>query len=98
MLDSKFLQVEDGEERGFEVLANADDNAIGLGQGRNRGKLLFARTIGNDGLRDHAGNVLDFFGMRIDDHDIMTERGQMTRKVVCRISKTDNNELSRSHG
>ena len=98
VLDSQFLEVQDGEERGFKILANADDNAIGFGQRRDGCKLLFAGAVGNDCLRDHACDVLDLFGMRVDDHDVMTQRRQVTGKVVCRISKTDDNELSRSHG
>ena len=97
MLHSEFLQVEDGEERCFEVLPDADDDAVRLGQRRDGGKLLFAGTVSDDGLRDHACDVLDFFGMRVDDHDVMTERRQVTREIVSRIPKTDDNELSRSH-
>ena len=95
--DPEFLQVQDGEERRFEVLADADDDAIGFCQRGDGSELLFAGAVGDNGLRDHACDVLDFFGMRVDDHDVMTKRRQVTGKVVCRISKTDNYELSRSH-
>ena len=98
VLYAQFLQVQDGEEGGFQIITDADDDAIRLGQRRDGGELLFTGTVGDNSLRDHACEVLDLFGMRVDDHDVMTQRRQVTCKVVCRISKTDNNELSRSHG
>ena len=54
VLDSEFLQVQDGEERRFEILADADDDAVRLCERRDGSELLFSGAVGDDGLRDHA--------------------------------------------
>jgi len=76
VLDAQLFEVQNGEERGFEVLANANNDAIGLLQ-RDGSQLFFAGAVGDHGLRDAARDVLHFFGVVIDDHHVVAEAGQM---------------------
>ncbi len=96
VLHAQFLQVQHRKEACFQVLADADDDAVRLLQG-DGGKLLFAGAVCNHSLGNGTGNVLDLFRVVVDDHDVMTQGGQVSGQEDGGIAKTDNDILLRSH-
>ena len=96
MLDAEFFQVQNGEERSFEVCADAADDRVDL-RHRKRCELLLAGCVGDNCMGDVRGDVLHFVRRVVYSEHFTAEARQMVGEKDSRVAKSDDDELLFCH-